>query len=145
MKSVVSIWMWYLFEEPDFLYRGNDLDIVTVFNTIAGAGIGLIFGEMMYDMVLRKQTQIRVFAVYVSLMVLGGVVYCSYYWILFRFRPPIFFVDDVLLAVAGLILANFFKTNKTKHQNAIKSAQCLPPDSSCTAEETYGKSNYCDV
>ena len=109
MEAGISIWMWHAFDQPDFLFRAHDLELSTAILTIGGIIAGLTYGLIVKAKAETKQMSINLYALYISLMLLGLLVYTSVYWIVLRFRLPYFYVADAVLFVVGLLLPSHFK------------------------------------
>ncbi len=118
MEAGISIWMWHAFDQPDFLFRAHDLGLSTVILAIGGIIAGYTYGLIIKAHAERKQMRIKLCALYVSLMLLGVLVYASSYWMILKFRLPWFYVGDAVLFVAALLLSGFFM-KRDMHNMAI--------------------------
>jgi len=124
LESVTSTWMWHLFGQPQFGYRGydNDLEHVTIITIVGGAIAGFFFGLVITEMAERKKAKLSILQLYLSIMVLGILTYSSFYWMSYQFRWPACLGADCFLFISGIILARRYIRNGTQHGAAIDSA-----------------------
>ena len=111
--------MWHAFDQPDFLFRAHDLELSTAISTIGGIIAGYTYGLIIKAHAERKQMRIKLCGLYVSLMLLGVLVYAPIYWIVLRFRLPLFYVGDAVLFVVALLLSGIFM-KRDMHNMAIE-------------------------
>lgn len=116
MESAISIRLWIAFGSPYFFIKPNIAgDAESLATALIGGGIivGLIFGIVVGDIALKRQVNVRFFPLYLSLLLLGAVIYALVYTLTLTFRLLLFSLAcDPFLFFAGLRLAWIFSLRR---------------------------------
>ncbi len=116
-ESAIAICLWFQFGQPDFLVRPQHITLHIIMNTVAGMIFGLPFGYMVYNLSKNSNSTVRLFNVYISLVLLGFIIFGMLYWFILKFQTPLWFVGDIIIFVSGLLLTKLM-TKKAQPMNA---------------------------
>lgn len=116
MESAISIRLWHEFGSPDFLVRPHQLELHTIMNTTGGIVCGIIFGLLVRNMSRRLGVSVRFFPFFLSIMLIGFLLFAVQYWIVLKFRVPLWLIGDAILFVGGLALVQAFMRKENVQQ-----------------------------
>lgn len=113
IESLISIRLWIAFGSPSFLIKphieGDSIILATAFIS-GGILIGALFGVIVGIIALKLQIIVRFFRLYLSLILLGVIVYALMYTVDLKFQIfPFSLVCDPFLFIAGLRLAGVLR------------------------------------
>lgn len=112
MESAICVGLWYTFGSPHFLIKPHiigEAELVAMALVGGGIIVGLIFGVVVGVNALRRQVNVRFFPLYLSLLLLGVVIYTLLYALTLTFQVfPFAMACDLFLFFAGLRLARIF-------------------------------------
>lgn len=112
MESAISIRLWFAFGSPHYFIKpriAGEAELVAIGLTIGGIIVGLLFGTVVGVIALKRQVNVRFVALYVSLLLLGAVIYPLMYTLTLTFQVfPFSIACDPCLLFAGLRLALVF-------------------------------------
>jgi uncharacterized membrane protein YeiH len=115
LESLVSLRWWLAFGRPDFLVRPNWIPEQIICYAIGGVVCGITFGAIVRDIALQRGARTCFLSLYITLMFAGAAWFIPLYYVMLRFRIPLFFVDDVALFVLGVVIARRMMKPNTAH------------------------------
>jgi hypothetical protein len=122
-EAVISIWVWHAFDQPDFLYRGSELEIMAIGFTGGGAITGVYYGLILSAIAASRNVIIPLYKHFLILMGVGVAWYSFTYWATLKYQILLFLAADLVLFVFGLLLAVLFaKREKTQHRGPVDAA-----------------------